>query len=325
MHRAGKKSAPGVYEDGPPFEAPLRQLDQELAALRGLRAKQDTARARELKRKRKALHEQLYSNLSPYDRVCLSRHPQRPVAGDYLEHLCDDHFELAGDRRSGDDPAIFAGWATIGGRRVVLVANRKGLVGRDRVEHVFGMPKPEGYRKALRAMRLAEKFHLPLVTLIDTPGANPSVEAEDRGQAHAVAENLAAMAGLRTPIVSVVVGEGGCGGALAIGVADWIAMLENAYYCVATPEGVAAVLWQSPNAVADAAQAMKLTAHHLHSLGIVDQIVAEPFGGAHSDKLAAIASVEQAVVEQIDRLMGVPVEELLAQRYAKYRSIGTGS
>lgn len=324
MQRAGKQPAPDAYEDGPPFEAPLRRLDQEIAALRGSRAREDLARVQNLKRERRALHERLYSDLSPYDRVCLARHPQRPVACDYLEHLCDDCLELAGDRRFGDDPAIFAGFATIGERRVVLIANRKGLVGRDRVEHVFGMPKPEGYRKALRAMRLAEKFHLPLVTLIDTPGANPSVEAEDRGQAHAVAENLAAMARLRTPIVSVVIGEGGCGGALAIGVADWIAMLENAYYCVATPEGVAAVLWQSPNAVAEAAQAMKLTARHLHALGIVDQIIAEPFGGAHSDKLAAIEGVKQALAEQIDRLVGVSIEELLAQRYQKYRTIGTG-
>ena len=323
MQKAGRRRAPGAYEDGPPFEAPLRQLDQEIAALRESRVKEDLARAHALKRERRALHERLYSDLSPYDRVCLARHPERPVASDYLEHLCNDYLELAGDRRSGDDPAVFAGFATIAERRVVLIANCKGLVGRDRVEHVFGMPKPEGYRKALRAMRLAEKFHLPLVTLIDTPGANPSVEAEDRGQAHAVAENLAAMARLRTPIVSVVIGEGGCGGALAIGVADRVAMLENAYYCVATPEGVAAVLWQSPDGVPEAALAMKLTAQHLHALGIVDQIIAEPFGGAHADKLAAISAVKDAVAEQLDRLMAIPIEELLVLRYEKYRTIGT--
>lgn len=322
MRKRAHKHRRTNSEEELPFEAPLRELDREIAALKGSKRKADRAAAAKLAEEREALQHKIYANLSAWDRVCLARHPRRPVASDYLEGMCGDHFELCGDRRFGDDPAVFAGFARIDARRVVIVANRKGMVGRDRIERSFGMPRPEGFRKALRAMRLAEKFHLPVVTLIDTPGANPSVESEDRGQAHAVAENLAAMARLRVPLVSVVIGEGGCGGALAIGLADWIAMLENSYYCVVTPEGAAAVLWKSVDASPQAAEAMKLTAHCLRDLGLVDEVVPEPFAGAHTDRAATVDSVKQAVVKRLDALQHTPIDELLALRYEKYRRIG---
>ena len=310
------------FEENLPFEAPLADIDREIAALRKSRRKTDRAAAAKLAEERAALHQKLYAQRSAWDRVCLARHPRRPVVADYLELMCDDHFELRGDRRFADDPAVFAGFARIDARRVMIVGHRKGMVGRDRIERSFGMPKPEGFRKALRAMRLAEKFRLPVLTLVDTPGASPSVEAEDRGQAHAIAENLAAMARLRVPILSVVLGEGGCGGALAIGLADWIAMLENAYYCVATPEGAATVLWRNADASPQAAEAMKLTAPCLHDLGIVDEIVPEPFGGAHTDRATTVEHVKRAVVTRLDALQHTTIDELLARRYEKYRHMG---
>ena len=305
-----------------PFEAPLRELDERIEALsrKGTGATLDAAA--DLSREREELRQQIYSRLSAWDRVCLARHPDRPVTADYLELMCDDHFELRGDRRFGDDLAMFAGLAVIDGRRVVLIANRKGVERDERIARHYGMPLPEGFRKALRAMRLAEKLRLPVVTLINTPGANPSVDAEDRGQAHAVAENLAAMAGLRTPLLSVVIGEGGCSGALAIGVADWIAMLENSYYCVVSPEGAAAVLWQDPDANAAAAEALKLTAAHLLEQGLIDCLIPEPFAGAHTDVAATIAAVKQALVTQLDALRDAPIDELLERRYQRYRRVG---
>ncbi len=305
-----------------PFEAPLRELDEQIEALRRSAREADLDAADALASERADVRRRIYANLTPWDRVCLARHPGRPTADDYLAGMCDDCFELRGDRRSADDPAMFAGLANVGGRRIVIIADRKGHAAGENRDMGFGMAKPEGYRKALRAMKLAEKFGLPVVSLIDTPGASPTIDAEDRGQAQAIAENLAAMSQLRTPILSLIVGEGGSAGALAIGMADWLGLLENAYYTVVSPEGAAAVLWHDPERAADAAQALKLTAHELVELGIADDVIAEPFSAAHMDKLATVECVREALIQQVDRFASEPVDDLLARRYAHYRHVG---
>ena len=305
-----------------PFEEPLRELERQIAALERSGREVDLDAAAEFAHEREELRRQIYARLTAWDRVCLARHPGRPTGQDYLTGMCDDFLELRGDRRYADDPAVFAGLARIEGRRVVLIADRKGHGAREGLDLSFGMARPEGYRKALRAMRLAEKFHLPVVTLIDTPGASPTIEAEDRGQAHAIAENLAAMSRLRTPIASVVVNEGGSAGALAGGVADWLAMLENAYYCVVSPEAAAAVLWNDAASAPAAAAALKLTALDLLGQGLIDEVIAEPYCAAHVDKAATVQYVKQAIVPQLDALAQQPADELVARRYARYRRIG---
>jgi len=260
--------------------------------------------------------------LSPWEIVQLARHPQRPKLDDYLAGLFTEVVELHGDRLFGDDPALFCGLARFRGEPVVVVGHRKGRETRENVERRWGMPNPEGYRKAVRVMRLAEKRGLPVVSLVDTPAAYPGIEAEERGQAEAIARSILVMSRLRTPIVVAVTGEGGSGGALGIAVGDRVLMMEYAIYSVIPPEGCAAILWRDAERREEAAAALKLTARDLLALGVVDEIVPEPPGGAHEDPERAVEAVAQALAHTLDTLRRVPVDELVARRYAKYRGIG---
>lgn len=260
--------------------------------------------------------------LSPWDKVQLARHPRRPHTLDYVRALCEDFLELHGDRRYGDDQAIVGGLARFVNRTVVVVGHQKGSDARENVRRNFGMARPEGYRKALRLFRLAEKFGFPLICFIDTPGADPSMESEERGQGNAIAENILALAGLRVPIVACVIGEGGSGGALALGVADRLLMLEHAIYSVAAPEAAASILWRDASKAPEAASAMKITAQDQYDLGIVDEIIPEPDGGAHADAAATAAAVGKALHAALEALTALPIEELLQRRYARYRAIG---
>ncbi|WP_026369185.1 acetyl-CoA carboxylase carboxyltransferase subunit alpha [Kallotenue papyrolyticum] len=260
--------------------------------------------------------------LTPWDIVQLARHPQRPRTLDYIRGLCEDFVELRGDRRFGDDRALLGGVARFQGRTVVVLGHQKGSTTKENIVHNFGSPRPEGYRKALRLMQHAEQFGLPVLAFIDTPGADPSMASEERGIGEAIAENLITMARLRVPVIATVIGEGGSGGALAIGVADRLLMLQYAIYSVASPEASAAILWRDASKAPDAARAMRITAADLQELGIVDEIVPEPEGGAHLDTLATIEGVRAALTRHLEAILALPTEELLARRYAKYRSIG---
>ena len=257
-----------------------------------------------------------------WERVQLARHPQRPYTLDYLQTAFSDFVELHGDRLFGDDAAIVGGLATLDARTVMVIGHQKGRDTKENILRRFGMARPEGYRKALRLMRHAEKFGMPVITLIDIPGADPSLVAEERGQAFAIAENLQAMSRLRVPIVSAIVGEGGSGGALALGLADRMLMLENAIFTVASPEAAASILWKDGGRRAEAAQAMKITAPDLLRFGIIDAIVAEPPGGAHTDHAAAAEALRAALIAQLDAVADTEVEALLAQRSQRYRAIG---
>ena len=265
---------------------------------------------------------QTYSNLDPWQRVQIARHPQRPYALDYLRLAFSDFVELHGDRLYADDRALIGGLANLAGIRCVVVAHQKGRDTRENIQRNFGCAHPEGYRKALRLMRMAEKFGLPLVTLIDTPGAYPGIGAEERHVAEAIAVNLREMMVLKVPSVAVVIGEGGSGGALGIGVADRVLMLEYAWYSVISPEGAAAILWKNGSQRAAAADALKMGAKELKGFALVDQIVAEPLGGAQQDHAAAAVNLQEAVLSNLRKLAGVPLKELLKARYGKYRSFG---
>ncbi|WP_448544156.1 acetyl-CoA carboxylase carboxyltransferase subunit alpha [Roseiflexus sp.] len=260
--------------------------------------------------------------LTPWDKVQLARHMQRPRTLDYIRGLCDDFVELHGDRRFGDDAAIVGGVATFEGRTVVLVGHQKGRDARENIRRNFGMPHPEGYRKALRLFQHAEKFGFPVICFIDTPGANPNRESEERGQANAIAENILTLAGLKTPIIACVIGEGGSGGALAIGVADRILMLEHAIYSVASPEAAASIIWRDAAKAPDAARAMRITAQDLLELGIIDEIVPEPTGGAHTDPVTMVATLGDALHRHLNQLLAFDIETLLQHRYERYRAIG---
>ena len=260
--------------------------------------------------------------LSAWDRVQLARNVQRPHTLDFIRGCCENFVELHGDRRFGDDAALVGGLATFQGRTVMVIGHQKGHNARENVQRHFGMPRPEGYRKALRLFRHAEKFGFPLICFIDTPGADPEKESEERGQANAIAECIMAMTNLRVPIIATVIGEGGSGGALAIGVADRVMMLENAIYSVISPEGCASILWRDAAKAPDAARAMRITAHDLLELGIADTVIAEPQGGAHTDAASAIAAVADHLQRSFEQLAQLNLDTLLAKRYAKYRSIG---
>ncbi len=261
-------------------------------------------------------------HLEPWDHVQLARHPQRPHTLDYIRALCEEFVELHGDRLYGDDAALIAGLARFEGQTVALLGHQKGSNTKENIKHNFGSPHPEGYRKALRVMRHAEKFGFPLLCFIDTPGASPNMESEERGQGWAISENLLVMADLRIPIVATVIGEGGSGGALAIGVADRLLMLEHAIYSVASPEASAAILWRDSSKAPDAARAMKITAADLHQLGIADEIVSEVAGGAHIDAPRTIADVGEAIRRHLHELLAFSTDHLLRRRYDKYRAIG---
>ena len=259
---------------------------------------------------------------SAWDKVQISRHVQRPRTLDYVRVLCEDFFEFHGDRRFADDAAIVAGVGRIEGQSVVIIGHQKGRDTRENMRRNFGMPKPEGYRKAMRLFHHAEKFALPVICLIDTPGADPSMESESRGQGNAIAENILIMAQLRTPIVSLVIGEGGSGGALAIGVTDRILMLEHSVYSVAAPEASAAILWRDSSKAPDAAKTMRITAQDLNDMNIIDTIIPEPEGGAHNDADATIRRAGVTIMQNIDALNALPTSVLLDQRYQKYRVMG---
>jgi acetyl-CoA carboxylase carboxyl transferase subunit alpha len=275
-----------------------------------------------LEKKLAQLKKKVYSNLSPWERVAVSRHPQRPRAVDYIEHICDEFHEIAGDRLFRDDPAIICGFAKIGGVKFMLVAQEKGCDTESRLKRNFGMPHPEGYRKALRCMQLAARFNLPVLSLIDTPGAYPGLAAEERGQGWAIAENLFEMSRLPTPLLILLIGEGCSGGALGIGVGDTIGMLQHAYYSVISPEGCASILWKDAGKNEAAADALKMHAEDLIELEVIDNIIEEPLGGAHHDPAAVYASVKKYVLEQWNVLKAIPIETLIEQRYQKFRRMG---
>lgn len=307
------------------FERAIAEVEEQIENLRGLareRGLDVTSELRSLERKLHGLKQDTFRNLSPIERVQVARHPRRPYTLDYVEMIFTDWVELHGDRQFRDDASLVAGWARLDGGTVMLIGQQKGRDMKENLRRNFGMPHPEGYRKALRFMKLAEKFGRPVVTLIDTPGAYPGIGAEERGQAEAIARNLREMAALRVPTVAVVIGEGGSGGALAIGVADRVLMLENSVYSVISPEGCAAILWKDGAQREKAARAMKMTAEDLIELGVVDDVIAEPAGGAHSDWEATGARLKEALVKQLGQLTALEVEELRRARLQKYLGMG---
>jgi acetyl-CoA carboxylase carboxyl transferase subunit alpha len=276
----------------------------------------------QLEKKLENLKKKLYNDLTPWERVMISRHPSRPHSIDYIQNICEDFVELCGDRLFSDDRAIIGGFAKIDSVKCVVIGQEKGSDTEKRMIHNFGMAHPEGFRKALRLMKIAERFHLPVVVFVDTPGAMPTLAAEERGQAFAIAENLRQMSRLKTPIIVVVIGEAGSGGALAVAVGDSIGMLEHSYYSVISPEGCASILWKDASKKELAAKTLKLNAENVLELGIVDQIIKEPVGGAHHDKPFIYAQVKNYIIDQWDTLKGLPSEMLIERRYLKFRDMG---
>jgi acetyl-CoA carboxylase carboxyl transferase subunit alpha len=306
------------------FEQPIAELDakiQELRKAAGPSVNIDTE-TKALNAKLEARTAEIFKALTPWQVSQLARHPQRPYTLDYIELMCEEVHELAGDRAFADDAAIVGGLARIDGRSCVIIGQQKGRDTKSKIRRNFGMPRPEGYRKALRLMKLAERFGLPLITLIDTPGAYPGVGAEERGQSEAIARNLLEMAELRIPVVCCVIGEGGSGGALAIGVGDVTLMLQYSTYSVITPEGCASILWKTAERAKDAAEALGLTAMRLIEHKLIDRIVPEPLGGAHRDPAAMAATLKKTIFEELDRLDKQDVDTLLENRYQRLRSYG---
>ncbi len=307
------------------FERPLVELEEKLAQLREMDVSANpelVAEIEQLAADVAELHDRTYRNLSAWDRVQISRNPERPKTDDYLDSLFDDVLELHGDRSFADDPAMFAGFATLAGRRVAVLGHRKGRTTKENVRRNFGSPNPEGFRKAIRLMRLADKFGLPIVSFLDTAGAYPGIEAEQRGQGWAIAEALSTLAEVRAPVVVVGIGEGGSGGALAIGFGDRMIMLENSYYSVISPEGCASILYKDAARAADASECLKMGAEDLLGLGIVDEVIPEPLGGAHQDPDRMYEAVGLAVVSALDALKDVDRDELVSRRYERLRAIG---
>lgn len=305
------------------FEKPVAELETKIDELRALDHSDDIAdEIQRLESKARLLREEIFSNLNRWQRVQLARHPRRPYTLEYIHTLATDFTELHGDRLYGDDRAIVGGFGFVDGRAVMLIGHQKGKNTKENILRNFGMPHPEGYRKALRLMQLAGRFGVPIVTLIDTPGAFPGVGAEERGQSEAIARNLREMARLPVPVICCIIGEGGSGGALAIAVGDAILMMENAIYSVISPEGCAAILWGDRGRAPDAAEALKLTASDLREFDIADEIVPEPVGGAHRDPSAAAGSLRDAVVRHLARLEGTPPRTLIRNRMLKYRRMG---
>ena len=305
------------------FEEPLIELRRRIEELAGY--PEGSGHDGELERLKSALEKktrEVFSKLTPWQTTLLARHFDRPYTLDYVDHLMSDWVEVHGDRGFADDPAIVAGLATFRGRSVAVIGHQKGRGTKERIRRNFGQPRPEGYRKALRLFLLAEKFGLPVLTLVDTPGAYPGIGAEERGQAEAIARNLIEMADLAVPIVVTVTGEGGSGGALALGVGDRILMLEHSIYSVISPEGCAAILWKDQERKADAARSLKLTAPDLDRLGILDAIIEEPSGGAHTDPATACERVGDAIEKALAEVLELSPEELIAARYRKFRALG---
>jgi acetyl-CoA carboxylase carboxyl transferase subunit alpha len=308
------------------FEQPIAELEAKIEELRFVGDDSEININDEivkLKGKSEALTKSIFSKLSAWQVAQIARHPMRPYTADYLEQLVPDFQELHGDRMYADDPAIVGGIGRLDGRPIVFVGHQKGRDTKERVRRNYGMPKPEGYRKAQRLMRLAEKFALPVVTFIDTPGAYPGVGAEERGQSEAIAYSLYLMAGLRTPIVSVVIGEGGSGGALAIGVADRLLMLQYSIYSVISPEGCASILWKSADKAEEAAEAMRITAPSLNEFGLVDEVLPEPLGAAHRDPPAAGEVIRNALLKHLQDLERLDIDQLVAERQERIAGFGS--
>ncbi|HEY3809412.1 MAG TPA: acetyl-CoA carboxylase carboxyltransferase subunit alpha [Steroidobacteraceae bacterium] len=310
------------------FEQPIAELEAKIEELGHVTSDSEVNIGDEIARlraKSRALTRSIFSNLSPWQITQLARHPQRPYTLDYLAAFCTDFHELHGDRMYADDLAIVGGLARLDGHPVMVIGHQKGRDTKERVRRNYGMPKPEGYRKALRLMRMAERFGLPLITLIDTPGAYPGVGSEERGQSEAIARNLFEMASLKVPIISVVIGEGGSGGALAIGVCDRLLMLQFSTYSVISPEGCASILWKSADKKEVAADALNLTADRLNALGLIDEVLPEPLGGAHRDPVAMSATLKHAITRHLRELTSLPTELLLEQRQTRIASFGVYS
>ena len=307
------------------FEKPIAELETRVAELRETATASDIdieAEVARLEAKSAKLLRETYSRLTPWQKTQVARHPDRPHFRDFIATITDEFTPLAGDRAFADDPAIIGGLAKIDGRRMMIIGHEKGDDTASRLRHNFGMAKPEGYRKAIRLMQLADRFGLPIVTLVDTPGAFPGVQAEERGQAEAIARSTEQCLALNVPLIAVIVGEGGSGGAVALAAANRVLMFEHAIYSVISPEGCASILWRTADKAADAAEAMKITASDLQALGVVDRVIEEPLGGAHRHPDSAMAELKQALIEEIDGCAALGPKELLAQRRAKFLAVG---
>ena len=307
------------------FEKPIAELEARVTELRETAtagAIDLEAEIAKLEAKSAKLLKETYSRLTPWQKTQVARHPDRPHFKDYVEAIADDFLPLAGDRAFADDPAIIGGLAKIDGRRVMLIGHEKGDDTASRLKHNFGMAKPEGYRKAIRLMQLANRFGIAVITLVDTPGAFPGVQAEERGQAEAIARSTEQCLNMAVPLIAAIVGEGGSGGAVALAAANRVLMFEHAVYSVISPEGCASILWRTADKAADAAEAMRITASDLQALGVVDRIIEEPLGGAHRQPEMAMGGLKQALVEEIDGCTALGASELLAQRRAKFLAVG---
>lgn len=302
------------------FERPILELERKIEELRHITTDKEVIKRLELELEKKK--NEIYQNLTAWQRVKIARHPSRPYTQDYINMIFTDFYELHGDRLFSDDKALIAGLAKIDGQKIMVMGHQKGRDTKENLMRNFGCAHPEGYRKALRLMQLAQKFNVPIVTLIDTPGAYPGIGAEERGQAQAIALNLREMAVIAVPIIVVVIGEGGSGGALGIGIGDRVCVMENAYYSVISPEGCAAILWKDSSRAPDAAEALKLTAGELLSLGIIDEAIPEPQGGAHRDPQKTGQNLKKCVKKYLEELKQIPADKLISLRYQKFRKIG---
>jgi acetyl-CoA carboxylase carboxyl transferase subunit alpha len=307
------------------YEQPIAELEAKIDELRYMSNDSDlniTEEIQKLKEKSESLTRSIFSGLTPWQVTQMARHPQRPYTFDYIKHLITDFEELHGDRAYADDQALITGMGRFNGQPVIVIGHQKGRDTKEKVARNFGMPRPEGYRKALRVMKLAERFGMPVLTFIDTPGAYPGIGAEERGQSEAIARNLFEMAKLKTPIISTVIGEGGSGGALAIGVADHLMMLQYSIYSVISPEGCASILWKSAEKASDAAATLGVTSDRLKSLGLIDEIVKEPLGGAHRDPEALMANIKTAIDSKLKQLKAMPADELVKRRQQRLLAYG---
>jgi acetyl-CoA carboxylase carboxyl transferase subunit alpha len=311
--------------NGLDFEKPIIELEKKIQELKGFISDKKIDLSSEVKRleeKLERLKKDTYGNLTAWQRVQIARHPQRPYTQDYINIIMSDFIELHGDRSFSDDKAIIGGFAKIDHQKIVVIGHQKGRDTKENLRRNFGCAHPEGYRKALRLMQLAEKFNLPIVIFIDTPGAYPGIGAEERGQAQAIALNLREMTSIGTPIIAIVIGEGGSGGALGIGIADRVCVLENAYYSVISPEGCAAILWKNGSKAPEAAAVLKLTAPDLLKMGIIDEVIPEPLGGAHTDSERMGQTLKETIKKNLQELNALKEEELLKLRYKKFRGMG---
>lgn len=312
------------------FEKPVAELENKIEELKRIADGKDmniTSEIKKLEKKARDLRADIFSKITPWQKTLIARHPERPYTLDYIRLLMEDFIELHGDRRYSDDPSVIAGFANFNKVPIAVVGHQKGRGTKERIERNFGQPHPEGYRKALRVMKLAERYGMPIITFIDTPGAYPGIGAEERGQAEAIAQNLQEMFTLKTPVLSIIIGEGGSGGALALAVGDRVFMLEHSVYSVISPEGCAAILWKKngevgPGEYAKASEALKLTAQDLRALGIINDIIPEPLGGAHRNEEDAAAALKTTLVQNLDELMVKPFDILLQERYERFRLIG---